>query len=85
MDWTYTAALVLCIAASFYLGKRFSDSYHRQESENLKYALQKQYLRLQAGSDADDPAAPYVAPRQVVSNEFFRRLKRRGRAVERIS
>ena len=57
---------VLC----FYAGMKISDRYHDNAERDRKEALERQYLRLRAKADADDPCRPYVsynAPRVPIS------------------
>ena len=55
------ALIVLIIAGgSFFLGKNVADSYNLKQSIAMKEALERQYLRLRAYMDADDPCKPYV-------------------------
>lgn len=84
--------LALVIAGGFfYLGKTFADRYHELSDIRVREALQRQYLRIQAGMDADDPVCPYVAPTQATTqgthplsgellSEFRRRMKETGQA-----
>jgi len=51
---------VVCFAA----GVMLANKYHREQDMAVKDALERQYLRLRAGADADDPAKPYVAQRK---------------------
>lgn len=55
---------VLCAlalaAVSFYLGKTVADRYNDLAARRLDYELEKQYLRLRANMDRDDPCKPYV-------------------------
>ena len=57
-----TVAFTSLIAVSFYAGVKFADSYHDKQDAAVSYALKKQFARLRAGSDADDPVQPYVSP-----------------------
>lgn len=57
-----TVALTTLIAASFYAGVRFADYYAVRREQAVDHALKKQYVRLVARADADDPCQPYVSP-----------------------
>ena len=57
-----TVAFTFLIAVSFYAGVRFADYYHNKQDAAVSYALKKQFVRLRAGADADDPVQPYVSP-----------------------
>ena len=77
---------LLLIVASFIAGLKLSGYYHKSALAEKEYALQKQYARLRAGADADDPVGPYI-PRQraVLSPEFEERLRKNGRATASIN
>lgn len=80
------AVIALAISAvSFFCGLKLSDHYHSISAYEQKIALQKQYARLRAGVDADDPAQPYVyvPPRRrfSVPKEFADHLKANGSAT----
>lgn len=87
--------IILLIVLSFISGLKLSDHYHNQEKQNLRDALERQFLRLKAGSDADDPVRPYrrrLAPLsdlnvgdcdgdpQPIPESFVRDLKQNGKA-----
>jgi len=73
---------LLCIICSFIAGLKLSGWYHRQAEEERQYALEKQYQRLKAGADADDPVGPYVPRRRVqLPPEFEEQLRENGRAT----
>ena len=75
-------AVLLLIICSFVAGLKLSGWYHRQAAEERQYALEKQFVRLKAGSDADDPVGPYVPRRRVqLPPEFEEQLKSNGRAT----
>lgn len=57
-----TISLTTLIAASFYAGVRFAEYYAVRRERAVDYALKKQYVRLVARADADDPCQPYVSP-----------------------
>ena len=73
----FSVAFVIMIALAFIAGLKLSDHYHAVASVEKKYALEKQYLRLSTGRDADDPVQPYVAHpnnRFELPDEFAERL-----------
>ena len=74
--------VLFLIIVSFVAGLKLSGYYHKSALAEKEHALQKQYARLQARADADDPVAPYV-PRQriVLPPEFDERLRENGRAT----
>ena len=74
--------VLVLIIVSFIAGLKLSGYYHKSALAEKEYALQKQYARLQARADADDPVAPYV-PRQrvVLPPEFEDKLRETGRAT----
>lgn len=84
MGIIYDLLLIACIVLSFWAGKTVSDRYHSREEANIRYALEKQFVRLQAGVDADDPAKPYVA-KPVIDQSFMARLRANGKAIKRVS
>lgn len=77
--------VVLLCMGSFCFGMRVSDSYHESAEEQKETALKKQYARMTAGVDADDPAQPYVysppPKRFSVTKEFVDALRKYGRAT----
>lgn len=83
MGIVYSLILIACMILSFWAGKSISDRYHDREEINIRYALEKQFVRLRAGVDADDPAKPYVA-KPVVDQVFMDRLRKSGKAVKRV-
>ena len=83
--------LVIClIIASFIAGLRLDNYYHTRAAADRKDALERQYVRLRANADADDPVRPYGTPQIVtpipvsysapISDEFMDELKTSGRA-----
>lgn len=48
---------VLCFIA----GVKLANYYNRLTRQEVKDALERQFVRLQARSDADDPCKPYVS------------------------
>jgi hypothetical protein len=63
-------------------GLKLSGYYYRKTEAEREYALQKQYARLRACADADDPVAPYVPRRKIeLPPEFEQQLKTNGRAT----
>lgn len=74
----YIGLTLVLVVASFLFGLNLSDKYHTKAEQDKKYALEKQYARLMAGCDADDPVQPYVAHpdnRFSVPSEFIDRLE----------
>ena len=51
--------IILLMIASFSAGIWLADRFHKRAQAEQKAALEKQYLRLKSGSDADDPCRPY--------------------------
>lgn len=73
---------LLLIACSFIAGLMLAERFHRQAEEDRRYALEKQYLRIRANADADDPVGPYVSKRKVqLPPKFEEHLKQNGRAT----
>ena len=84
-------ALVLA-AGSFYLGKTVADRYHDEAEQRISYSLARQYLRLKANMDADDPCRPYVynpSPRRRIPKDLLtqidRKLKTDGQATVQLN
>ena len=76
--------ILVLIAGAFLYGKYLGDKYHKEAETEKTYALQKQYVRLKAGCDADDPGQPYVAhpsASQPIPAEFIEHLRRNKRAT----
>lgn len=70
------------IIAAFIAGLKLSGWYHNQAEQDKQYALEKQFVRLKAYADADDPVAPYVPRRRVqLPPEFEEQLRENGRAT----
>jgi hypothetical protein len=55
------------IVGAFFAGMYISSRFNMKSAIEVKDALEKQYLRLRAKADADDPCRPYVAPRVLQS------------------
>ena len=51
--------IVFLIVTSFIAGMKLDDSYHKKAELEKKEALEKQFMRLRAQADADDPCRPY--------------------------
>lgn len=74
-----TLVLIVC---SFISGIMLSEKFHRQAEEDRRYSLEKQFLRLKANADADDPVGPYVSRNKIqLPPEFEEKLRRNGRAT----
>jgi len=74
-----TLFLIVC---SFIAGLALAERFHRQAEEDRRYALEKQYLRIRANADADDPVAPYVSRKKIeLPPQFEEQLKQNGRAT----
>lgn len=72
--------ILTLIIGSFVAGLKLANWYNAKASAEQKYALEKQFVRLQAGSDADDPVQPYVPPNPIPV-EFMDHLRANGRAT----
>lgn len=82
--------IVSLIVGAFISGFRLAQRLAERAAAHEKYALQKQYARLQAGVDADDVMQPYIAPPQykhrfAVNQEFAERLNENGQATIRVN
>lgn len=58
--------IVSLIVSAFFVGMKVDAHYRKEAAADLKDALGRQYLRLRAKADADDPCGPYLAPRATV-------------------
>lgn len=86
--------LVLC-AGSFLLGMNIANKYNAEERSHTKDALERQFMRLRANADSDDPVRPYkrrvqqptfeqtpttLTPQQWIPESFGQQLKENGKA-----
>lgn len=62
--------IITLIVTAFITGMKLDNHYHRTAAEELKNALERQFVRLQAKADADDPCKPYIAPVPQVRGDF---------------
>jgi len=86
--------IVLClIVLSFVAGLRLDNYYHEKAERERKDALERQFVRLRAKADADDPVRPYGTPQILqpipinyqpqtgpITQEFMDELKATGKA-----
>ena len=87
--------IVSLIIGAFFAGMYVSGRFNAKSAVEVKDALEKQYLRLRAKADADDPCRPYIAPRVLhplpkptgdfdgdlpINNAFMDELKANGKA-----
>ena len=87
--------IVSLIVGAFFAGMYVSGRFNAKSAIEVKEALEKQYLRLRAKADADDPCRPYIAPRvltpfprptgdfdgdQPIGQSFMDELKTNGKA-----
>lgn len=78
-----TLFIIIC---SFIAGLILAERFHRQAEEDRRYALERQYLRIKANADADDPVGPYVSKHKMqLPPEFEKRLRQNGRATVSIN
>jgi hypothetical protein len=54
--------IVSLIILAFIAGMKIDSRYHEREDISVKDALERQFLRLRAKADADDPCRPYGTP-----------------------
>lgn len=54
--------ILTLIILSFIAGLRLDNYYHQKADLDRKEALEKQFVRLRAKADADDPVKPYGTP-----------------------
>lgn len=88
--------IILClIILSFVSGITLANKYNRQAQYEKKDALERQFLRLKANADADDPCKPYIAPIPIrkysgdfdgdpIGQPFMDQLKKTGRATTKL-
>ena len=63
--------IVLGLGLAYLLGLITANWYHRKAEEDKRYALERQFLRIRAGTDYYDPAGPYLA-RPLTSGQAIR-------------
>ena len=51
--------IIMLHVICFIAGMELANKFHREKDIAVKEALERQYLRLQTRSDADDPVRPY--------------------------
>lgn len=79
--------IVALVAASFFAGVGLANCFNKQALAEQKEALEKQYLRLKANADADDPCKPYryfANTSPLPSPQFEERLKQDGKAIAKL-
>ena len=76
--------VVICVFAAlcFYAGVKTSDYYHARQEAAVNFALKKQFARLQAGVDVDDPVQPYVSAD--MAEAFDETMRTTGQAAMRL-
>lgn len=73
---------LVLVVSSFIAGLALSEKFHREAEEDKRYALERQYVRLRANADADDPVGPYVPRHKIqLPPEFEEHLHKNGRAT----
>jgi len=78
---------VLCFVA----GMKIANHYNNKAALEKKDALERQFVRLQTRSDADDPCRPYLRPLNTgdpdgdspIGDSFMQSLKEHGKAAVR--
>ena len=58
--------IIFLMVGSFSAGMWLADKFNKRAAKEQKEALERQYVRLVARSDADDPCRPYIP--SVVAN-----------------
>lgn len=91
--------IISLIVAAFCLGMYIDSRYNRKAMLEQKDALERQFMRLRAKADADDPCKPYMAPRsywtqpvqipvqpveQPIDQNFMEHLQKNGRASTKL-
>lgn len=83
VDMVDTIIILILVAIAFAAGVMLTERFYAKAAAEQKAALERQFLRFKAGSDADDPCRPYVyAPQPVnpIGSAFMDTLKREGKA-----
>ena len=83
--------VLLLVVLSFIAGLRLDNYYHAKAAADKKDALERQFIRLRAQADADDPCQPYmrrtenmypIAPQ--IDQNFMEHLQKNGRATTKL-
>lgn len=83
---TVLFVMLFLIVVSFVCGLKLAGWYHKCADQEREYALQKQFVRLRANADADDPVGPYVPRHKYqLPPEFAERMEQTGRATVSIN
>ena len=86
--------IISLIILSFTAGMKLANYYNDKAAAEKKDALERQFVRLQTHSDADDPCRPYVRPLVPldsgdsdgdgpIGTDFMQSLKEKGKAAVR--
>lgn len=76
-----TAIAVASHSLFFAAGMFVANRYNDRASADRKDALERQFLRLRAHADADDPCKPYKSRVAVLPKEFEEQLRATGQAT----
>lgn len=76
-----TMILIISHFLFFLAGMAIANHYNDKAALECKDALERQYLRLRARADADDPCKPYKSSIKVLPESFEKQLKSTGRAT----
>lgn len=92
--------ILLLIVLSFIAGLRLDNYYHQKANADRKEALERQFVRLRANADSDDPVKPYgtrcYAPQipvnyntgdfdgDPIGQQFMDHLKKNGHASTKL-
>ena len=71
--------LMAAVVAAFWFGLKTGERHAYEINMAVTDALNRQYVRLMAGVDADDPNKPYVVP-----EKFYDKLQTSGQAVMKL-
>ena len=86
MDMFLTTAIAVVSHSLFFLAGLFVANYYNDKSAaNTKDALERQFLRLRAHADADDPVKPYKSSVTVLPEGFEEQLRSNGQATAILS
>ena len=82
MDMLLATAIAVVSHSLFFLAGMLVANRYNDKAEYLKKdALERQFLRLQAHADADDPCKPYKSSVPILPQGFEEQLRTNGQAT----
>lgn len=86
MDMLIATAIAVVSHSLFFLaGLIVANHYNDKAEMQKKDALERQFLRLKAHADADDPCRPYKSSVTVFPEGFEEQLRTNGKATAMLS